>query len=279
MLKYRAVSFPLLLALLAATVFWNPGGEYLFFALGTAAFGMLLYEFCTMLAGIGRECYPRATAGLGGLFFLLAMLSCRFRWQSEWLDVAWAAAMTAMICSGWIAVLFCGGRREVLSRALRSSGVFLWTLVPMFFLATVYFDDRLKFLFLVLTTKMMDTGGYVFGMLSARWMKNGNHKILPKISPKKSWEGTVGGLLFSMTAALLFYRFAPGGLSLSWHLAAGFVLGLGSLAGDLTESALKRTCGVKDSGRWIPGMGGAFDVLDSFLYNGLLLQLLLLAAW
>ena len=60
------------------------------------------------------------------------------------------------------------------------------------------------------------------------------------------------------------------GTSIWWYITAGVVLGIGSLAGDLTESALKRSAGVKDSGAIIPGMGGVFDVLDSFIYNGVL---------
>ena len=124
-------------------------------------------------------------------------------------------------------------------------------------------------------------GGYIFGMLSGRWMKNGNHKICPSISPKKSWEGTVGGLLFSVGVSLIFWKiyaeapfcrmpFQNLGTSIWWYITAGVVLGIGSLAGDLTESALKRSAGVKDSGAIIPGMGGVFDVLDSFIYNGAL---------
>ena len=112
-------------------------------------------------------------------------------------------------------------------------------------------------------------------------MKNGNHKICPSISPKKSWEGTVGGLLFSVGVSLIFWKiyaeapfcrmpFQNLGTSIWWYITAGVVLGIGSLAGDLTESALKRSAGVKDSGVIIPGMGGVFDVLDSFIYNGAL---------
>ena len=55
---------------------------------------------------------------------------------------------------------------------------------------------------------------------------------------------------------------------------AGVVLALGSFAGDLTESALKRAAGIKDSAGYIPGMGGVFDVLDSFIYNGMLFSVL-----
>ena len=133
--------------------------------------------------------------------------------------------------------------------------------------------------FVMMVTKAMDTGGYIFGMLSNRWMPGGNHKIVPSISPKKSWEGTAGGVILSIAVSLLFYwLFCSKGIGvnapLGWDIAAAVVLALGSFAGDLTESALKRTCDVKDSGHWIPGMGGAFDVLDSFIYNGILFWLL-----
>ena len=110
-------------------------------------------------------------------------------------------------------------------------------------------------------------------------MFGGNHKIVPSISPKKSWEGTAGGVILSIAVSLLFYwLFCSKGIGvnapLGWYIVAAVVLALGSFAGDLTESALKRTCDVKDSGHWIPGMGGAFDVLDSFIYNGILFWLL-----
>ena len=69
------------------------------------------------------------------------------------------------------------------------------------------------------------------------------------------------------------------GTSLSWYVAAGILLAIGSLAGDLTESALKRACDVKDSGHIIPGMGGVFDVMDSFIYNGVIFWVLGALRW
>jgi len=57
---------------------------------------------------------------------------------------------------------------------------------------------------------------------------------------------------------------------MSWYIIAAVLLSLGSFFGDLTESAVKRLCNIKDSGSFVPGMGGAFDVLDSFIYNGML---------
>jgi CDP-diglyceride synthetase len=160
-----------------------------------------------------------------------------------------------------------------------SCGVTLMLAVPLFFTALVYLYEPFLFLFLVLVTKAMDTGGYIFGELSSLLM-GGNHKICPSFSPKKSWEGTIGGLIFSVGVSLLFYNYDPVDFgsdpvsgtcfSIYIYIILGIMLGLGSFAGDLTESAVKRICGVKDSNNIIPGMGGAFDVLDSFIYNGIL---------
>ena len=122
--------------------------------------------------------------------------------------------------------------------------------------------------FVVCATKAMDTGGFIFGSISAKIMKNGNHKLCPTISPKKSWEGVVGGMIFSLAVGWIFFK-CFGDHRLRWYLAFAGCLGVASILGDLTESALKRSCNIKDSGNWIPGMGGALDVLDSFLYTGI----------
>jgi phosphatidate cytidylyltransferase len=123
-------------------------------------------------------------------------------------------------------------------------------------------------IFLCLVTKATDTGGYIVGTLTSK-LPGGNHKIAPKVSPKKSYEGLLGGLILSVAVSLLFYRFAPE-TGRNWYILAAVVLSFGSFFGDLTESAVKRLCDIKDSGSFVPGMGGAFDVLDSFIYNGLL---------
>ena len=81
-------------------------------------------------------------------------------------------------------------------------------------------------------------------------------------------------MLLSLCVGWLFFRYA-GYASLWWYLAVSLVLALGSFAGDLAESAVKRMCNIKDSGNWVPGMGGAFDVLDSFIFNGIIFYTLL----
>ena len=118
------------------------------------------------------------------------------------------------------------------------------------------------------------TGGYIFGMLSAKLLPGGNHKIAPQLSPKKSWEGFIGGVALSVAVSLLFHHFNGG--NISEYIIFALLLGVCSFFGDVTESGLKRVCGVKDSGNWIPGMGGAFDVLDSFIYVGIVCTLIMI---
>lgn len=103
-----------------------------------------------------------------------------------------------------------------------------------------------------------DTGAYCTGMLF------GKHRLLERISPKKSWEGSIGGAVFSIIAAIVLAHFFT-------FLSTGVWIGLGLTVvvfgtwGDLTESLMKRTLGIKDSGNILPGHGGMLDRFDSTL--------------
>ncbi|GHO43093.1 phosphatidate cytidylyltransferase [Ktedonospora formicarum] len=93
----------------------------------------------------------------------------------------------------------------------------------------------------------------------------GRHKLAPRISPAKSWEGAAGGLVFSIIASLLC-TVLP--LGLPWYLAVllGILIGIAATFGDLSESLIKRQMHVKDSGQIVPGHGGALDRIDSLLF-------------
>ena len=125
---------------------------------------------------------------------------------------------------------------------------------------------RLLMIYLVVVVKSTDIGAYIVGMLLGR------HKLLPRISPGKTWEGFVGGMLFGLGSSLIFRALTKGQLGLvPLHVADAIILGvllaLAGVAGDLFESLLKRASGLKDSGRVVPGMGGLLDVLDSLLFG------------
>jgi phosphatidate cytidylyltransferase len=135
-------------------------------------------------------------------------------------------------------------------------------------------DGAAILLFLVIVTKSGDTAAYMTGTVTNRPM-NGNHKIVPSISPKKSWEGTFGGLVCSVVLSLCFRGLLPFEFSFSVALLTGVLLFAGGFIGDLLESCMKRACGVKDSASIVPGMGGVLDILDSFLINAPLFYIFL----
>jgi len=93
----------------------------------------------------------------------------------------------------------------------------------------------------------------------------GRTKLYPSVSPKKTWEGTIGGLIFTLAAAYIMARYEPIVNPLQWVILAAVIVLMGSL-GDLIESKLKRAAGVKDSGAILPGHGGMLDRLDSLVF-------------
>jgi phosphatidate cytidylyltransferase len=117
----------------------------------------------------------------------------------------------------------------------------------------------------VVVTKMSDSGAYFVGK------SIGRHKLAPKLSPGKTIEGLLGGILFGCLASVLFFE-AVGGRwncqpTLGVCLIYGLVLSLVGVVGDLAESLLKRHAGCKDSSRWLPGLGGVLDIMDSLLFT------------
>lgn len=108
-------------------------------------------------------------------------------------------------------------------------------------------------------TWINDTGAYCTGMLLF-----GKHRLFERISPKKSWEGSIGGGVFSIIAAIVMAHYFPFMPISIWIGLALTVVIFGTL-GDLTESLLKRTIGIKDSGNILPGHGGMLDRFDSTL--------------
>jgi len=122
-------------------------------------------------------------------------------------------------------------------------------------------DGRDLIFFLFLVTWATDTGAYYIGS------KFGRHKLYPKISPKKSIEGAVGGFLFSVGMAVVCREWFYEELSLHDAVALGVILGIVGQVGDLAESMIKRSARVKDSGNLIPGHGGILDRVDSMLLN------------
>jgi phosphatidate cytidylyltransferase len=127
-------------------------------------------------------------------------------------------------------------------------------------------DGRMWIAFLLAVTKFTDIGAYLGGSL---W---GRRKLAPNISPAKTIEGAVFGLISAMVVSYLFYVVGENFLSLNFHLEPreyiwlGIILGCVGQFGDLSESLLKRDANKKDS-NILPGLGGVLDAVGSLLFN------------
>jgi len=127
-------------------------------------------------------------------------------------------------------------------------------------------------LYFILITKFSDMGAYAVGSLIGR------HKMIPRISPGKTWEGFGGAIVVSTLASVVFVHLLNARMPrMNWVHAVilGVLLSLGAVVGDLIESLFKREAGIKDSGRFFPGIGGILDLLDSLLFNAPIMYLYL----
>ena len=141
--------------------------------------------------------------------------------------------------------------------------------LPFALMNVLYFFDAYLLLAVFVLIWVNDTGAYCVGCLTAQLPK-GNHKMFPRVSPKKSWEGLIGGIVFALAAGALLAHFGWFHSLSSHHaFAAGvcfaLMVAVFGTFGDLMESLFKRTIGVKDSGYFLPGHGGVLDRFDSVL--------------
>jgi phosphatidate cytidylyltransferase len=125
-------------------------------------------------------------------------------------------------------------------------------------------QNRFLFIYLLAVTKFSDVGAYVIGSLVGR------HKMIPRISPGKTWEGFAGAILTSLAISIVLTHVMGArvqAISFADSIILGLLLPLVSVVGDLAESVVKRDASIKDSGRSIPGIGGALDLIDSILFT------------
>lgn len=120
-------------------------------------------------------------------------------------------------------------------------------------------------LWLLAVTKFTDMGAYIVGSMI------GHHKMIPHVSPGKTWEGLGGALVFSQLAACGLYFLFPEPLAFfqKWShvVILGFILAILAVIGDLAESVVKRSIHAKDSGNMLPGIGGSLDLIDSICFT------------
>ena len=251
MLGKRLISTIGLVAVVVGTIFidW-------LFGLAVTVFALLgLFEFFTMLEKKGISIYKY----FGIIVGVMIPLSITFRFE---LTKSWELLFIVLMLLFLIIMQF--KRRE-------NSGVIADISTTLFGILYIcwFFSFLIKIRYLsggiglltsvIIITKCGDIGAYLIGT------RFGKHPLLPRISPKKSREGAIGSLGFSILAAFACKRFLN--FSDLQLLCVGTVLSILGQLGDLSESLLKRDCHVKDSGNFIPGIGGVLDLIDSLLFT------------
>ena len=134
---------------------------------------------------------------------------------------------------------------------------FAYIMIPLFIIHLISDTELIIFMFII--TWSFDTFAYIFGV------QFGKNKILPKISPKKSWEGFIGGFVLSIIVSYLSYEYFDMFKSFTTPLIISLFIPITATIGDFIESYYKRKANVKDSGTFIPGHGGMLDRMDAFM--------------
>ena len=185
---------------------------------------------------------PFTTAVLGGTFFTVYLLYLTFRLVMQ-LYSQESSPLTN------IAYSYMGQMYIALPLGLMS----MYYTLP---------DGKFLLLAMFIMIWLNDTGAFLVGSMI------GKHKLFPRISPNKSWEGFIGGVVFAIASSFVFKYCFPSyfeNISIFGLAGMGAVVGAFATWGDLVESLIKRTLGVKDSGKLLPGHGGILDRIDSLL--------------
>lgn len=287
-LAKRTFSSIILLSLLAGSVFLDFEIRKWFFTVLCAFLGFgASWECCTMLNG------PNKYAGLKWFVSTALAVVVFFplfqnRYMPFWPGVSFDMALFAFIF--WLMVLATNKEPDSLRAVLNVFSVFFLFSIALKLISGIYYTYNFyggipaTFLLFILGTKSGDIGAYLIGSLCNAITHGRNHKLVPSISPAKSWEGLVGGLVFSVAVTLILYTiFSNKRNGYEWWDGYGYfkmaVIGVllffGGVVGDLAESSLKRTCNVKDSGHFLPGIGGLFDLVDSLIVNSFVFYFIL----
>jgi phosphatidate cytidylyltransferase len=252
-LLLRALSAVVALPILGALIFWREPLGFGLFSLLVAAIALREYTAMTMK---GRPAVERALVVVIGLAFGVAV------YLRPGMGVAWATGAVVLVAA---LVLSRPDDMPTAGARLGSAGFGIFYVAGMVVALPLLHrrpDGSLWVTLAIAATFVCDTGAYFVGR------SLGRHKLAPAVSPGKTVEGGVGGLLASIGFAFLARATFFPALTIRDCLLVGLAAGVLGPIGDLTESLLKRSAGVKDSGNLIPGHGGMLDRIDAVLFVG-----------
>lgn len=234
-------------------------GEYTFGILFLAILIGALYEFFNVTSETGFKPHRVLASITGALTFVLSFLIA-----SGHLSAIWFFSIFPFILITFVNELFANKKHSLQNIAISLAGL-IYATVPLSLSNYLVFSEfhghytPKLFLALLIIIWVYDSGAYLFGV------SFGKHRLFERISPKKSWEGAIGGTLVAVAVSALISRYITEISMVHW-IVLGFLIVVSATLGDLTESMIKRQFGVKDSGTIFPGHGGILDRFDSLLF-------------
>lgn len=256
-LLIRSITGIVFVAVMLAGLFL---GEYTYGILFLAILLGTLYEFFNITSSLGFKPHRFIASVTGALTFVLSFLIA-----SERINPIWFFSIFPFILITFVNELFANKKHPLQNIAISLSAL-IYAALPVSLSNYLVFSkfhghySAKLFLALLIIIWVYDSGAYLFGV------SFGKHRLYERISPKKSWEGAIGGMLAAAGASVLIARYYIPEISLAHWLILGFLIVVAATLGDLTESMIKRQFGVKDSGTIFPGHGGILDRFDSLLF-------------
>ncbi len=263
-LQQRALTAVVFAIVMLVGLFWNDlSFEILFSVIGLGC----LWEFTLLTLGTNAAFRDRILLySIGTLFYFSLPIVNHF-----WVFTLGFCSTLSLLSTAFLVWKLFFQPEKKISKPVIYFLSFFYVIFPFFQIQGLA-DNLYNFLgynpilvfIILLMTWANDTFAYLIGS------KIGKTPLYPKISPKKTWEGTIGGAICCGIAAALLSVFLVGkdshGLGWFQYLVTGFIVGVFGTVGDLVESMFKRNAGVKDSGTFMPGHGGFLDRFDAFLF-------------
>lgn len=276
--KHRLIASSIAIVLLSIIIYYSQVSflQPIFVLLNATLISLALFEYYQLAAHKGFQ--PSTSLGIGCTIFYL--MSLYLAAQSPDLRILPPFALLISLALFFLA--FFDVRPQSLGDLAVTFFGFIYLTIPLSYATQINYlissetliDGRPWLTYVILVTKMTDVGAYLVGKTF------GKHRLAPRISPKKTIEGALGGIVAAVLTSFLFYLFVGFSGFLIPHLTfwqslwLPLLLGCFAQFGDLAESVLKRDAGVKDSNQ-LPGLGGALDMVDSLIFTLPLLYLIL----
>jgi len=226
--------------------------------IGTVVITTAAYEFFDMCRkrGMAPLVVPGSVAA--ALAFNLPWLTSRYPGVNDQ-----SALLAALVIVAFVGMVCRGSRPNALTDiAVTIFGAVYIGLLGGYLVHIHLLDEGARLVvYFVVVAKVSDIGGYLAGKLA------GKHKLAPTISPNKTIEGSLGGLALSVVAAFAMSFLLPKPFPAGWKVLFAVLVSIAAQFGDLCESIIKRSCGVKDSAVFLPKVCGAFDLIDSVLIS------------